>query len=509
MKIEYIVTLKVGENPHGFFDEMVATYGEDSVANVRYGNKRNTHFFLTVEESETVKVDGRVEAVEITPEQMEDVGIGHFVSQVGDFDKPADGLYDSTKVNWGLRRCIELTDPYTGNVVTDDYTYCLDGTGVDVVIQDSGIEANHPEWEDADGNSRLQQIDWYAESGIGGTMPTEHYTDYEGHGTHCAGVAAGKTYGWAKNANIYALKVDGIDGPTDPYGGIPISLVFDLITGWHNNKPIDPITGHKRPTIVNMSWGYSGFYDTCSNINYRGGDNAVTEGAGTIPYGLIPRFDGLTYQLPTRISSVDADVQQMIDAGIHVCIAAGNKWHKVDILAGTDYNNYVNTLYNSNPYLRYYHRGSSPFDDQAFMVGNINTDLWVGEESVASSSERGPAVDIYVPGTYITSSTSNTNVYVGLDGVYYDDVGYKMVCISGTSMASPQVCGLGAIVLGLSPHFTPAMLRDWIHKNSQPVLYETGLDDDYSNDKSLQGGPNRMLYNPLNSTKRGGWTRDI
>ena len=45
---------------------------------------------------------------------------------------------------------------------------------------DSGIQADHPEFQDANGNTRVQQIDWYAASGLTGTMPPGHYTDYDG-----------------------------------------------------------------------------------------------------------------------------------------------------------------------------------------------------------------------------------------------------------------------------------------------------------------------------------------
>ena len=51
-----------------------------------------------------------------------------------------------------------------------DYEYVLDGTGVDVVIVDTGIQAYRPEWQDANGTPRLKQIDWYTASGIRGTM---------------------------------------------------------------------------------------------------------------------------------------------------------------------------------------------------------------------------------------------------------------------------------------------------------------------------------------------------
>lgn len=149
----------------------------------------------------------------------------------------------------------------------DEYRFSMDGTGVDVVIQDSGIQADHPEFFDEDGVSRVQQINWYHTSAIGTAassfplstqMPSAHYTDRHGHGTHVAGTIAGRTYGWAKNARIYAHKI-AIGGSVGTPASECISLndSFDLIKLWHRNKPIDPKTGYKRPTVVNMSWGSS------------------------------------------------------------------------------------------------------------------------------------------------------------------------------------------------------------------------------------------------------------
>jgi len=36
-------------------------------------------------------------------------------------------------------------------------------------------------------------------------------------------------YGWAKNARIYALKVSGLEGATDPNNGISVTDCFDVI----------------------------------------------------------------------------------------------------------------------------------------------------------------------------------------------------------------------------------------------------------------------------------------
>ena len=136
------------------------------------------------------------------------------------------------------------------------FNYNLTGKGVDVVIQDTGIDVGHIEFTDSNGISRVQQINWFTESGVSGTQSANHYRDYDGHGSHVAGTVAGRTMGWAKDARIYALKVSGLEGSGDGGTGISVSNCFDVIKGWHNNKPIDPNTGYKRPTVVNMSWGY-------------------------------------------------------------------------------------------------------------------------------------------------------------------------------------------------------------------------------------------------------------
>ena len=528
---EYIVTLNAGVDYAAFNAEMIEETGAGDipnrtveVTNARLVSQRNTHYSLTDEEAAILTQDSRVAGVEIPPDQRDDLEIGFDAVQTGDFTKTSSdsGVY----LNWGMRRCATTTNDYnTGNTVSGDYEYNLDGSGVDVVIHDSGLHVDHPEFNDADGNSRVQQINWYTESGVSGTQNANHYRDNHGHGTHVAGTVAGKTYGWAKNARIYSIKVRGLEGTGDSSTGIPITDCFDVIKGWHNNKPIDPATGQKRPTIVNMSWGYGstnsfepydGYYRgtqwTYDNNNAGVAINFASSADMQQRTGLPlwNSFSGgqLVRKLNTRITSVDNDVQELIDAGIHVCIASGNRNLTIDVSGGPDYDN----SYRVNPYgspggYIYYCRGSSPFSTDAFMVGNSdsatnsNDDL----EQRASSSNHGPGVDIYAPGTKIMSSCSNTNAIGGQD--YNIDSSYKQANISGTSMASPQVCGVGALALQVNPHMTPAQLKTFLHNQSQSgKLREeanyanwTIADSDYSSSSTsryLAGAPDRFLYSP-------------
>ena len=98
----------------------------------------------------------------------------------------------------------------------------------------------------------------------------------------------------------------------------------------------------------------------------------------------------------------------MIDAGIHVCIAAGNRSHKIDVSTGDDFSNFIAANTGSVEY----QKGSSPSDDEAHIVGNIDSAAHSGGlEQKALSSETGPGVSIYAPGTDIMSAMSTTNAF--------------------------------------------------------------------------------------------------
>lgn len=451
--------------------------------NYRPGSLRTAHYSLTDEEAEALKDDERVMSVDLHIKHKENVKVIKFSYQEGLFDK-SPGTHP-TFLNWALKSSVEQTDPFGSQTqLNDTYPYCLDGEHVDVVIVDSGIEPNHPEFavnEDGTGGSRVQQIDWYAETGLPGTMPTNPYVDEDGHGTHVAGIAAGNTCGWARKANIYSIKAItdwGVDS-------VNIYDVFDLIRVWHENKPVNPITGRKNPTIVNNSWGFITFAQTISGINYRGTWNAGNLNVATrASYGLVnysAYYGGNLHGV--RVPSIDAEIEDCIAAGVIVVAAAGNYAHKIDVPSGPDYNNYYLDYWGGS----YYHRGSTPSSTAGVIcVGNID---YVNPEQKSTSSECGPRVDIWAPGSRIMSSCTfgtpdsrNNNFWKAK--------------LSGTSMASPQVCGALALLLQAKPWMTPEQAITAIDSLSvYNRISDTGANS-YTNYRSLQGSMNRYLYIP-------------
>jgi len=347
--------------------------------------------------------------------------------------------------------------------------------------------------------SRVQEIDWFADSGIvGETQDENFYTDYDGHGTHCAGIAVGKTFGWAKNARIYAQKLGGLEGTDDPNSGISITNAFDTIRLWHNNK------SNNRPTVVNMSWGYG--FSTSSDPTsgtYRGtgwtygvdyADRDTLE-AGT-GVGIKRLNSGTVTRLSTRNATVDAEIEDMISAGIHVVIAAGNNYNKVEAFGGTDYDN--DALFGATTIN--YHRGSSPYSTNAYMVASLDSttqdDSGTEKDRTSIFSSRGPGCNIWAPGSNIMSACStpyNASKFAPI--TYFDDANFYQMSISGTSMAAPQVAGLLCLHLESSPELTPAQLQSKIIADAKDVVYNTGADNDYDQvSTSTFGQDAKILY---------------
>lgn len=498
---DYVVCLESGVDKAQFHTDMTTA---TSIANipdraVTCMNERVlqpclAHYDIDATEAANLILDPRVRAVELNPEADDELFLTSDAQAIGNFDKPTNNSGDN--LNWGLKRLQANNNNYGSSTTSPDNTfpYVLDGTGVDLVIMDGGMQPGHPEWQDSQGVSRLQTIDWYAEAGISGSMPVDFYTDYDGHGSHVAGIAGGKTYGWARNARLFSMHIN-LSGDTT---GVSISDGFDLILGWHNNKPVDPQTGLKRPTVVNGSWGVRINYGSAVSGTHRG-NSWVNGDPGYTTVSEIWSNAGLRdgYDPVVRNSGFDSAVGALIDSGIIYVGSAGNSGMKADVLGGPDYDNMVTYLtpggiqFGPRPYMQ----GNSPYDSRIIAVGNIDVTPSGGLlDRPYTGSTRGPAVDIWAPGTNIRSATNSTRA--GAEP-YYDNADFKQTTLVGTSMSAPQIAGLACLLLEKEPAWSPEQVKDRLIKLSTANIEDSGLDDDYDNPTgSLMGGPNHMAYNP-------------
>ena len=157
---EYIVTLQKGIDYDQFWDQIENESDEDGfvptrrvdIANQRPGSVRNTHYTLNEEEAEQLRSDPRVLAVELPLKDRPGYKLssGAIQGSITDFDKVSNSGVGLRK-NWGLARSIDPNDLYVGNSSSTAFRHTLTGEGVDIVIVDSGIQADHPEWEDSQG----------------------------------------------------------------------------------------------------------------------------------------------------------------------------------------------------------------------------------------------------------------------------------------------------------------------------------------------------------------------
>jgi subtilisin family serine protease len=147
-------------------------------------------------------------------------------------------------------------------------------------------------------------------------------------------------------------------------------------------------------------------------------------------------------------------------------------------------------------------------DDEAIKVGNIDSTVYdTFTDQKATSSETGPGVDIYAPGTNIMAACSTTNEFT--DEAYWANSSYRQMNISGTSMASPQVAGVAALLFEINPKATPAVIKQSLLGNSSGNLYSVIANNTWTDRRSILGGSPRILYNKFSESQAFYITGDI
>jgi hypothetical protein len=246
----------------------------------------------------------------------------------------------------------------------------------------------------------------------------------------------------------------------------------------------------------NMLCEYIFYEATPDQIDLQVGQNArKTTGAFTTEqlnaWGFISG-----QRIPARVTPADADIEDLYAEGIVMVGAAGNGRWKHDVPGGADWNNTFEMANRypasvTTPY--FYMRGTSPtandtaagggFEMPAICVGSIDS---ISTDQKVQYSDCGPGVDLYAPGTHIISALPS-----GISDPR--EPGYYLGKFSGTSMASPQVCGVLACALETYPHMNQVQAKAYIlgyAKSGQITATSGGPADG----QDLQGSANLFLY---------------
>ena len=380
--------------------------------------------------------------------------------------------------DWGSDNSVEITNQ---EIITT-----ASGKNVDVILVDSPVNPDHPEFAvnpDGTGGSRVIEFNWLQYNsvlghGANGTYDYSQNTSND-HGTHVAGTVGGNTQGFARDANIYQMDfMDGAAGKTNW-----ATMLWDYIRHFHKNKPINPATGRRNPTITNHSWGYNYLYaftfDSVFSVTTRGNttilSGTLAERKAAIEAAGIPGYAGLGQGVnpaPARYYAIEEDIKDMMDDGVIMIGAAGNNAYPIDLPSGLDYDNSYFVL-NVGSYLS--HRGSTPTAvDGCICVGSIGSKT---TENKSYFSNWGPRVDIWAPGSDIISAVyDNTSPFFSYLPIVADsrNSSYYLASIDGTSMACPHVTGVIACLLETEPNLTQAEALQYLKEHSLAEVGDPG-----------------------------------
>lgn len=237
---------------------------------------------------------------------------------------------------WGLQR-ISNDAGSSGDPTGQDFTYSFEdeqlGAGVDIYVVDTGIRKSHAVFT---GRTQEEEFSF-----------TDSAADGDGHGTHCAGTAAGAKFGVAQGANIFAVKVLGDDGSGSSSDTI---LGIDWVINNHEKRKQelgDAFVG----SIMSMSWGLQG-----------------------------------------TASTVDQAIMGAIEAGIHISVAAGNDG--ADACGSTP-------SHNGGDNSAVVTVGSVNIDNEVSSFSNIGTcvDIYAPGEQILSAWNTGDNIINFLSGT--------------------------------------------------------------------------------------------------------------
>jgi subtilisin family serine protease len=282
---------------------------------------------------------------------------------------------------------------------TSSWALGYTGKNVAIAIIDTGVDYTHPML----GGCDRVHIGCKVANGYDFVNNDNDPMDDNGHGTHCAGIAAGKLdldndnvyepengeiWGVAPDATLFAYKV------LDAYGS---GWISDVIAG------IEAAV-EDHADVISMSLG--GFGNPDDPLS-QAADNAVAQ-------------------------------------GVVVVVAAGNEGPAYETVSSPGTARKVITV------------GASNKSDQIADFSSRGPVKWSGKVLIKP--------DVLAPGVAVTSSVPTGTCEL------CDSSGYKS--LSGTSMATPHVAGLAALLKQAHPDWAPEVIKMVIRNTAKDLGYD-------------------------------------
>lgn len=523
---KYCVVTKKGYNVSDIDLELISDGGSETIperkvdiAEAHPNTQRTTVFYITDEEAKQIENDPRVLSVELLPSRNPNVKVDKLAEDIRDYSRTGD------ESNWGLKRhSTNQMNFYNSNgsintsETSNSYTYNNAGEGVDIIVIDTGVQADHPDFLDENGVSRVQQIDWtpyivgagysISDNIAKQLQPDNYYKEEANHGTDAASIAAGNLFGWAKKAHIYSCKWEysvQVAGQYYENELIAPERWIDIVTYWHKNKKND------RPTIINLSVAYtvvefslddvvSGSYADANTARTSWSRGELTDQQISETYKIRSPQGGV----PIHYQYIRAFVEEAIDAGIHVVAGAANSRTRSVKLDNPEIDNTVSVQEgNIVRTIKYNHPSSFYAEDESILVGATDNGITLHsgdqyKEQAQASSTVGEALTIFAAGNACLSATSKDALSPRTRFNYENETDNFTSVYSGTSCASPQVAGALALYASEYPNYSPSRLRQMLLDDASTDQISSTTTS-YNAQRNLLDSPNKLLYSRFNN----------
>jgi len=330
------------------------------------------------------------------------------------------------------------------------------------------------------------------------------------HGCKCMAVSYGKTHGWAFNANKWFINNIG-------NSNTGIAAAWEIQQIFHRHKPLRASDITKNPTVSTNSWGYratrrsSGYWwyrtglANAANGSWTGGLFDADDSSNTMPKfmrHLGEEGDGKRFKGEMVPSTLTTALDDCINEGVIVVVAAGNSGQKQVKIDHPDYNNYwstssTGTISDTHVAFGYNHyntvnrpgypqqggkNASAGITNRVINVGALDDEdaaaggSTSGQERIVDYSDRGNAIDCYAPADDTLAATSTLSTYSGTN-VNTTEADYPETYsqydssnlgapqdndFGGTSAACPVAAGLIATKMQYERDWTVENVKNWL-----------------------------------------------